>query len=119
MRPEDHLQLAQRNHHFYQELRREGRHLDWAVTVLFYVALHLVAAYATAHGETLADNHEVIRRYVRSDLAGIERHYRLLFDRSRDTRYYGWMPGEQDLEQLYQGPYQHIEAQLRRRGTHL
>ena len=40
-----HLDKARSNHALYEKLKSEATHLDWAVTVLFYTALHLVQAF--------------------------------------------------------------------------
>jgi len=40
-----HLALARQNYDTYHRLEHSGQDLDWAVTVLFYTALHLMQAY--------------------------------------------------------------------------
>ena len=39
-----HLDQARQDYTLNQELKRRGQYLDWAVTVLFYTALHLAEA---------------------------------------------------------------------------
>lgn len=44
-----HLEQARHNLSLYEKLRDEGCYPDWAVTALFYSALHLVDAQAAQY----------------------------------------------------------------------
>jgi len=44
----DHISLADRNHDFLVDVLREGRFPDWAATVAFYKAVHVVEAVFAA-----------------------------------------------------------------------
>jgi hypothetical protein len=114
-----HLDQARRNYRCYERLRLDGEFLDWAVTALFYTALHLVLAHAAQHGHSLTDDHGAIRRYVDRYLVSIRRTYRELFDASRDTRYLGLIPDAAAVGKYHDGQYRQIETQLRNRGVSL
>jgi hypothetical protein len=40
----DHISLANHNHEFLLQLLQDGAHTDWAATVAFYKAVHVVEA---------------------------------------------------------------------------
>jgi hypothetical protein len=58
-----HLAQARQNYELYQQLKQAGQHLDWAVTLLVYTALHLAEAYLAETASSAFDlpkGHEVI-----------------------------------------------------------
>jgi hypothetical protein len=85
-----HLLQARQNYKLYQELKQGGEHLDWAVTVLFYAALHVVQAYFV---ESAASEAEIPRDHVERDsaiwreLRPIVNQYSFLKTRSMWARY--------------------------------
>jgi hypothetical protein len=50
-----HLTRARQNYDTYKRLTTSGQGLDWAVTILFYAALHLVQAYFVEQAATAFD----------------------------------------------------------------
>lgn len=82
-----HIAKAQENERLSQSLE-QGPHYDWAVTVLFYAALHWVDAHLSAVGIHPKD-HRDRKKYIkrRSNLAAIRGHYFYLKERSEDARY--------------------------------
>jgi hypothetical protein len=80
-----HLSKAEQNETLSLSLQGGG-HNDWAVTLLFYAALHLVDAYLDP---MQPKRHTDRRNLIRNDpvLRPIWFHYRELDDRSRDARY--------------------------------
>jgi hypothetical protein len=85
-----HLALARQNYQTYQRLKDSGQDLDWAVTVLFYTALHLVQAYFVQQAVTAFDipqSHKERTTRIGLKLLPIYSHYRTLQDLSRDARY--------------------------------
>ena len=116
---EQHLRQARRAYECYEHLVNDGQFLEWAVTALFYAALHLVLAHATREGHTLSEDHTAIRRYLDRHLTSIQSTYRTLFDASRDTRYRCVLPDVARVQRLHDGPFQQIVGQLRRRGISL
>jgi len=66
------------------------KYLDWAVTVIFYTALHLVEwllATKGLHSDSHASRHRAMSRV--SELKLIYRYYRELENQSRRSRYEG------------------------------
>jgi hypothetical protein len=95
------------NVEFYRQLRRGmPTQRDWALTVLFYVAVHDVKAFFVvnrAHfasqGGKLPQSHWDVKGALRANpkwrtLGGL---YESFFALSRRTRYGCWMPSEGDL----------------------
>ena len=84
----NHLHFADNNEQFSQDLVSDQRHLDWAVTIMFYAAVHYVEAYFAMnniHHDSHAKREGIIRRDRR--LRIIYTAYRELKDDSEDTRY--------------------------------
>lgn len=82
-----HLQYWQSNDALSQRLEREGE-LDWAVTTMFYSALHLVDAVLSqinSHPRSHGDRDRAMSR-VRVLQADYPR-YREMSERSRDASY--------------------------------
>jgi hypothetical protein len=50
-----HLQNASKCFRFYQQVKAAGEHLDWAVIILFYTAMHLVQAYLVQEATSKAE----------------------------------------------------------------
>lgn len=84
---QDHLGKARHNYRLYQHLHDDGEFLDWAITLMFYTALHLVQAHAELYGPWVPENHDDRRSYVREQLNRVYHDYRDLHDRGRDMRY--------------------------------
>ena len=84
----NHLNFANRNDQFSQDLVSEQRHLDWAVTVMFYAAVHYVETYFAMNN--LHDTSHIGREgTIHRDrkLRRIYAAYRELKDDSVKTRY--------------------------------
>ena len=83
---QDHIDQAEHNEGLALSLL-DTPHTDWAVTALFYAALHLLDAYLTPQGR-LTSHQERIGFVFRSpDFSSAASHYRELLDRSQDARY--------------------------------
>ena len=111
-----HINHARRNYDLYRKLRSEGEFLDWALTVLFYSALHLVTAHACEEHAALDNDHASLRRYVAQNLLSLRRAYKDLEDASRDCRYEMRIPDDATLESYHEREFRHIQAQMRNRG---
>src|SRR5690242_11659410 len=94
-RPEAAAHLVQARHDYalYQELKDRGQYLDWAVTALFYTALHLVeACLVEKHrlgGEKI---HKQRDSAIYAHLRPIYSQYDLLHTRSTWARYHPRKP---------------------------
>jgi hypothetical protein len=118
------ISRARLNYQLYNKLADEGVHLDWAVTLLFYTALHLVQAFLielAADPSQVPRDHADRRYYVSTRLNPIFHDYRLLEDLSREMRYHPDRP-HPTLEQVrrYENePFTRIVTELRSRGVSL
>jgi hypothetical protein len=117
----DHLAQARRNYRLYLQLRAGGEFTEWALTVLFYTAVHLVQAYAAQHGPWVPANHGERAEYIRERLGPVFHDYRDLQDRSEDVRYDLWTISEGELAEWHDRQFAHIAAYLgaSRRGIRL
>jgi hypothetical protein len=84
--------IAQAAHNEALSLAVEADYADWAVTALFYAALHYVEAYfyvhaARQHAPPHYTNHSLRGPAVRIRIPRMYRHYQRLFDRSIQARY--------------------------------
>ena len=81
-----HHAKAASNISFYKSIDAT-KYGDWAVTALFYAALHLADACMdpTVHPNSHADRNSFFPRF--HELRNVFRHYRQLQDDSRDARY--------------------------------
>jgi uncharacterized protein (UPF0332 family) len=86
-KPEQHLAQAERNRELAEGLAASADY-DWAVTALFYSALHLVQAYSLTQG-AIVSNHSERARWMRGrrDMTVIAEDYHILRGRSEDARY--------------------------------
>jgi hypothetical protein len=99
-----HLEKARSNFVLYSRLKSDATHLDWAVTVLFYTALHLVQAHiveSAATGFDIPRDHPERDSSVARLLPELYTHYRFLSSRSQWARYHVDKP-DPTPEQLYE-----------------
>ena len=85
-----HLEQARRNHEVFLLVKEHG-YEDWAMTCLFYVALHCVTAWLGQRG-VVAGTHQQRQRALRR-LQVPEKvftAYQALEENSRITRYEDW-----------------------------
>ncbi len=102
-----HLQQARRNKNLASTLS-STTFLDWAVTIYLYAALHHVEAFFSLQGINSA-NHEERNRLVNAQLKPIRTAYHALRLTSRQTRYGGLVPSNQELTDA-QRDYQDIKT---------
>lgn len=111
-----HVEQAQRNEAFLESLAIDSTpYLDWAVTVIFYAALHyLRALFAHHHVANIARYGDVDKAFARLAVvrqeAGIYNDYRQLKDDSRDARYNMWRPRLADVVEFRDGELQRIRS---------
>jgi hypothetical protein len=87
-----HIQEASDNYARYQMMSEQDRDLGWAVTLLFYSALHLVQAHAERHCTRTPSNpfpvdHQSRDPYVANNLPEVAHEYTRLYNASMDGRY--------------------------------
>lgn len=87
----EHLDWAEENERTAQRLDKSNpNQAAWAITIVFYAALHYVDAYVLAHFRSRPVDHAERDDIVRSDdseLKTIAVSYRRLKDMSRQARY--------------------------------
>lgn len=88
-----HVNQAEKNHRFYQRIIEPDSNLaefnDWAITGLFYSALHYVDALFDSRGSIHPSSHRQ-RNFLlaqTTEFRPIARDYLELYDRSQDARY--------------------------------
>lgn len=108
----EHLAQAQVNEVLSRELQG-GPSLDWAVTTLFYAALHLVEATLApqGHSRTHVERDRTVRQHPQ--LRPIYGHYRELKERSLQARYDCQMFNLATVQQLQIAEYEAIKNHLR------
>jgi hypothetical protein len=113
------IEQARHNYGLYETLRNEGSYTDWAVTALFYAALHLVEAHAIEHDHPLDPTHLGRRAYLWRYLPQVASRYRRLEDASREARYELWHPSLEELLTLHTSLFRAIETRLWAARIHL
>jgi hypothetical protein len=98
VRPHEHIAIAQRNETFYARLDKTAQG-DWAMTVLFYAALHYVDSYLVQYlgpPSSHAERDDFSRRFP--VLRGVRDAYRALKDFSTEARYRGHLFTRAELD---------------------
>jgi len=108
---QQHERQAKDNLELHGRLLQEGKHLDWAVTTLFYAALHYVDAFLLPEDpRTHERRNQRIR--ARGELRPIYRSYKLLLDRSRDARYECFDPTPEQVRYYRTRHFDPLQAHL-------
>lgn len=106
-----HLAQARANRAFYEELLDRPEYHDWALTVLFYAALHYVDAFLSPRDPP---NHWERNKLFAATpaLRALWPKYRRLQDRSQDARYECYDPTREELARVRRECYDVIESAL-------
>lgn len=85
---EGHLSKAFNNEIFLNTFDlNKTKHLDWAITVMFYSALHYVDAYLATKNILKVEGHPERRRHVERYLTPLSKSYNRLNEIGEDARY--------------------------------
>lgn len=111
---QQHLQQAKHNEAFLASLDLETTpFLDWAITAVFYAALHYLRALMARHAYTTVSTYgDMDKAFER--LSVLKRNqeiyeaYRQLKDDSRSARYNMWKPTKETVEDLRDGELRRI-----------
>ncbi|HEV8574210.1 MAG TPA: hypothetical protein VGR43_05820 [Dehalococcoidia bacterium] len=118
-----HLEQAQHNHGLFQHLRADGRYPDWAVTALFYAALHLVEAYLVETSTGFDGTRDHLQRdsQIGLKIPRVYRDYSYLQMRSQWARYRvdKPKPTPAELQRYETERFAPIVAELTRLGVEL
>lgn len=107
-----HKEKALWNESFYEYVKK-GKYNDWAVTGLFYAAIHLIEGFLASKGISVGSHSERMSCIVKiSELKLIFEPYRKLYDFSVNARYKFYKLSESKLENLYQNTYKPLKESL-------
>jgi hypothetical protein len=115
---DEHLVQAERNEQLSHTL--ELHDPAWAVTMLFYAAVHYLEAYfdampTRAGFERHYEQHVSRHRAVRQRLPSLQRHYQTLYDESIEARYKYTLFTPDDVVALRDNQFAAIKSQVLRR----
>ena len=107
-----HLAQARHNEDFFGRID-QSLDSDWAVTALFYAALHYVDAYLFRKNLNPGDHAERNRMMqANPTTSAIWSHYRRLLDRSWDARYNAATYTPPQIAQLHQIDFARVKREM-------
>jgi hypothetical protein len=100
----DHLLQARHNEEFYRATDKNA-YSDWAVTAIYYAALHYIDSFLATTGMIDPGGHDVRDQQVRTraELRPIGQLYFRLKSRSRNARYYCARFQPAELQRCFEG----------------
>lgn len=109
-----HLDWAERNRQFAATIKTgAAAHADWAVTAVFYSAVHLLEAYLAGMGEHPGGHGERSQAFQdHSVLVEVWEDYREMKDYSEDARYRCVPFVETDVDRLLDGPHLRVSRRI-------
>lgn len=109
----DHILQAQHNEEFYRATDKNV-YSDWAMTAVYYAALHYVDAFLARVGMIDPGGHDVRDQEVRAraELRPILAYYFRLKNRSRSARYYCARFPPAELRRSFEGDLTTIRNHL-------
>jgi hypothetical protein len=120
---DEHRRWAQQNEEVYAEIGGRGaRRADWALTILFYAAVHEIKAFFVDHPTEaraiygrLPKTHGEIKETLRKNVQwrSLAAFYEQFLSWSKKTRYHCHMPREQEL-QFAERQLREIRAEIAR-----
>src|SRR5438046_2687564 len=119
-----HLEMARQSCRVYFRLSEVETDFNWALTILFYAAMHLVQAYAhQVHAEKPTAfppvKHEERERFMALHLPTLLSPYKRPLDASMQCRYHLYKPGYEELQRYYDRCFVPIREGLAARGVSL
>lgn len=108
----EHINKAKYNENFFEDIRNS--YPDWAITGLFYSALHYVDAFLKSK-QISAEDHKTRSWFINStkQLKSIYSEYRAMYDYSVNARYKMWIVNKESLEDIYKNFYLPIKKHLK------
>jgi hypothetical protein len=109
----EHISQAERNERLAQSLKR-GQDRDWAVTAIFYAAVHHIEAYFDAvHGLHYTSHGRRDQAMIdESDLDAIYEDYRALEEVSKKTRYSCKVYSAEEIDKVFFPLLQKIKTHI-------
>ena len=85
---QDHLNVIKRNEGFLKQIRAQGRYPEWAVTVIFYIAVHYGRALLAHVGTQISSHTHFETVFLRTFKdRSCYRHIEILKKESEKSRY--------------------------------
>jgi hypothetical protein len=109
---QQHIIQSERNEALFQQLSN-GPYTDWAITALFYAALHLIDAWLPAPSRPRRHVARIREIAATPRLAVVELDYQELKDRSEDGRYNCARFTTADLQIVHSRHYLPLRGHLR------
>ncbi len=109
---QDHINQAVHNEALSRSLQA-GSYTDWAVTALFYAALHLLDAVLSPQGRLKSHPKRVNFVFSSPDFSSVAAHYQELLDRSQDARYDCFRFSPPFVQNLISNDFQPFKQQAR------
>ena len=109
-----HINQAQHKEEFFLSFDRTV-YSDWAITVLFYAALHYVDAFLAHVGIRNPGGHSNREQYIQSrpELQPIYNEYSRLKNRSASARYYARRFSPEEIERCRNQDLENIKQRIR------
>jgi hypothetical protein len=118
-RRDRHLDQARRNYALYQRLTAGEQDLDWAVTALFYTAVHLLQAFAAGNGLPLLPGHREREGFLSTHCWAALGPYLKLYRASNETRYKLRYPTLSQVLNYHDEHFRAFQTLLAEQGTEL
>jgi hypothetical protein len=111
---DEHLDQFEHNLEVARRLAGTDDNWDWALTALFYAALHLCQAYMSRQG-LQADSHRKRERQMlaSSELQPVLNHYKALRNDSEEARYDCRQFSRSEFESIRDGTFSTVSGHLR------
>jgi hypothetical protein len=108
--PDQHQAQADHNQRFFETIR-PSEFPDWAATVAFYKAVHLVEKMLRIRGQR-SGSHTRRNNLLKTQYLPVWRHYKALYSFSRLARYWCLQVREEDVQYIIRR-LQKVEVEVR------
>jgi hypothetical protein len=114
-----HLDQARRNYALYQRFIAAGQDLDWALTFLYYTAVHMVEALGASRGKPIFGVHPAREGFISTDAPAALCAYMTLHNASTGAKYKLVYPTEQFVRKAHDQHFRHVQNVLDKEGIRL
>jgi hypothetical protein len=111
-RVDRHLDQARRNYALYQQLLGSGQNLDWALTCLYYTAVHLVEAYGASRGYAISGTPDQRKHLVGRELPAAYGGFDTLHNASSQAKYKLAYPDAVRVQRLHDRQFEQVRKAL-------
>jgi hypothetical protein len=114
-----HLDQARCNHALFQRLLSSGQDLDWALTALYYTAVHLIEAYGASLGRPLFGTHPRREGFIAVELPTALCGYMTLHNWANGTKYKLMYPDARFVQDAHDREFEDVRKALANKGITL